>query len=156
MVPALLLHRSESMLIQRPPTQRHVRTSSFRRALFSTACGIVICCAASWFLFHRASRASAIETAQVWARLDGYPVDQDKLEVQTQGNMFTRGFTIRFTSTAEAINAWLERSPGTAGVQPKTTRTRRIYSIQPGGGAMFAEVTVDDQTGQVSVHTYWS
>ena len=72
------------------------------------------------------------------------------------GGPFTREFAIRFRAPSGALESWLESSPGTSGLKPKVRGRSRVYTVEPGGGAMHAEATVDDDSNSVVVHTYWS
>ncbi len=114
---------------------------------------------AAWFLFADESplnRASSIRTTLEWARLDPFPRSASHFHMQVLGNMFTRGFVADFDAPLPDINVWLTSSPGTRAVIPVQEGSTRRYAISPGGGALFAEVIVDDATGHVHVRTYWS
>jgi hypothetical protein len=103
------------------------------------------------------NHASAIETAREWGRLDPFPSSAQRLTVETLGSIFTREFRISFVAPPEDIETWLKSSPGTrdAVVTTPAPGVRR-FAIRPGGGAEFAEVTVDDARQSVSIRVYWS
>lgn len=91
-----------------------------------------------------------------WARMNPLPRSASEIETNTGGSMFTRACIVRFTAPLADIDAWLAASPGTQAVTPKREGTVRKYSITPGGGAAFAELTIDEQTHRVTIHAYWS
>lgn len=70
--------------------------------------------------------------------------------------MFTREVIVQFVAPLEDVNSWLADSPGTAGVMPEVSGAVRTYSIDPGGGAQFAEVKVDELRQAVRIWAYWS
>ena len=99
---------------------------------------------------------SAIEAARKWARLAEFPDSAANVNVFVTGSMFTREFRIEFDAPLSDIERWLSDSPGTSDVEPDQSGSIRIYSIEPGGGAVFAEVLVDEQSSTVRIHTFWS
>jgi hypothetical protein len=71
--------------------------------------------------------------------------------------MFTRSFRVSFSAPAADIERWLQASPGTSEATPdRLSPGKRHFLIMPGGGAGHAELTVDDETGTVSIYVYWS
>ena len=71
--------------------------------------------------------------------------------------MFTREFRTFFVAPPEDIEDWLQSSPGTReAVVTTPSPGLRHFKIKPGGGAEFAEVTVDDTQHSVSICVYWS
>jgi hypothetical protein len=117
---------------------------------------LIIGCPASYFVFQSFARHDAIRVTYLWARTAPLPVSERAADVEILGSMFTREFRVSFTADAATIAAWLNSSPGISGVSPAMSGTTRTYSITPGDGAGFAEVKVDDATGRVTIHTYWS
>jgi hypothetical protein len=103
-----------------------------------------------------ASYESALDTTREWAQLDDFPASATDIRVEAKGSMFTREFVVTFTAPLDDINAWLDSSPGTAGVTPAADGAIRKYDIQPGGGAAHAELEVDDAQETVRIRTYWS
>ncbi len=101
-------------------------------------------------------RSSGLEVALQWARMAPLPESASDLAVETRGGPFTREFTIRFNAPRDDVKAWLDKSPGTSKLTPAGKDNIRIYTVEPGGGAMHAEVKVDDNLGSVSIHTFWS
>jgi hypothetical protein len=99
---------------------------------------------------------SALDTTREWARLAEYPASANDFRVQTAGSMLTREFTVTFTASLNDIDDWLKRSPGTAEITPVITGSVRKYEIEPGGGAVGAEVEVDDGSGTVTINVCWS
>ncbi len=70
--------------------------------------------------------------------------------------MFTREFVISFEAPREDIEAWLASSKGTRDATVEVEHGSRVYQIQPGGGAQFAEVRVDESGMKVTIRVYWS
>jgi hypothetical protein len=103
------------------------------------------------------NRASAMDCTLEWARLAPLPPSAQQLTISTHGSMFTREFRASFVAPPEDIEEWLRTSLGTreAVVTPPSPGVRH-FQIKPGGGAEFAEVTVDDTQHRVSIHVYWS
>ena len=103
------------------------------------------------------NRVDAIACTLTWGRLAPFPSSAKRFTISTTGNMFTRGFRSSFTAPAADIEQWLQQSPGTRSVQPTSpTPGIRVFGIEPGGGAQFAEVTVDDINHGVSIRVWWS
>jgi hypothetical protein len=103
------------------------------------------------------NQASALDATREWGRLDPLPPSAQQLTIATHGSMFTREFRISFVAPPEDIEAWLKSSPGTREAIVTTPSPGvRLFRITPGGGAEFAEVTVDDALRRVSIHVYWS
>lgn len=100
--------------------------------------------------------ANGLEAAQKWARMSALPETATCLHVETRGGPFTREFTIQFTAPSDDLNSWLNRSPGTSKLNPVIKGRFRVYNVEPGNGAMHAEVTVDDGANLVVIHTFWS
>ena len=103
------------------------------------------------------NRAATIETILTWGRLAPFPASAQGLSISATGNMFTRGFRCSFNAPAPDIEQWLQQSPGTRTVHPSSPSPGiRHFEIAPGGGAQWAEVTVDDTKHRVSIYVYWS
>ena len=109
-----------------------------------------------YFYIQRANYYSAIEATKEWARLNDFPATATNLTVETEGSMFTREFTIQFDAPLSDIQIWLNESPGTKDVVPTINGNTGKYSIEPGGGALHAELDLDESTGHVTINTYWS
>jgi hypothetical protein len=116
---------------------------------------VAIVTAGAMYVSH-ANRNSAIATATVWARLAPLPHSARNLQVEVKGSMFTREFVITFDASPAVIQQWLASSPGPASASPTVGGAITTYAITPGGGAGFAEVTVDHGAGRVVIRTYWS
>ncbi|TWT29205.1 hypothetical protein KOR42_55460 [Thalassoglobus neptunius] len=109
-----------------------------------------------YFYLQSANYHSALDATKEWAQLNEFPVTATNLTVETQGNMFTREFTVEFDAPLADIENWLRKSPGTNSVTPTTDGDVRHYDIDPGGGAQHAELELDESQGHVKIHTYWS
>ena len=124
---------------------------------------LVVICGLAWlgysFLSPSSSRnhASAIDCTLTWGRLAPFPATAQGFTISATGNMFTRGFRSSFTAPAPDIERWLQQSAGTRGTEPSSPSPGiRHFEIAPGGGAQWAEVTVDDINHRVSIYVYWS
>ena len=122
----------------------------------SAAVSIAVLLCVGYLYIAQANHANGLEAAKEWARLDELPSSAANIRVVTRGGPFTREFTITFHAPLADIDAWIKTSPGTAGIVPKISGGKRKYNIQPGGGALYAELEVDDVAGTVRIHTYWS
>ena len=120
----------------------------------------VLTCFAGWLVLSNDSpinRASAIKATCEWARLNRFPDSAKNIKVETTGSIFTREFRITFSATPESIQSWLRESPGTRTAIAKSEDSgRMIYSITPGGGAQFAEVSISNDKRTVRIRAYWS
>jgi hypothetical protein len=90
-----------------------------------------------------------------WGRFAPFPKSIQNFKIETEGNMFTREFNASFTAPAADVKRWLHESPGTRDVRPEETFKVMYYKIDPGGGAAFASVTVENGT-LVRIRVYWS
>jgi hypothetical protein len=110
-----------------------------------------------------------VRTMREWGRLAAVPSSAQHFEIKDGGTMFTREFRAQFMAPMVDIERWLDESPGTHGLKPSQIETNnteepdaetgppmRKYDIRPGGGALHAEVIVDDATGLVKIYVYWS
>ncbi|MBL9094842.1 MAG: hypothetical protein JNL96_26720 [Planctomycetaceae bacterium] len=146
---------------KRPPRALSVRTcnllSAFAPLVAVAAYALVLPMASKLLSGGAISNEAAIETTLKWARLEPFPESATDRSIEITGSPFTRGFRIRFVAPAEDIEGWLQRSAGPreAGIPPLGTGTRKII-IKPGGGAQWAEITIDDVDHSVTISTYWS
>jgi len=108
-------------------------------------------------VFMIANRQSAIDCTLEWGRLAPFPATAEQFSITTHGNMFTREFRASFIASPDEIERWLKESPGTRQAVPTTPFPGvRKFQITPGGGAQFAEVSVDDAKHQVFIVVSWS
>jgi hypothetical protein len=101
-------------------------------------------------------KKSAIETTREWARLAPLPVSKSEVDVEVTGSIFTRGFRVSFSAASDQLESWLSASEGIADAEIYKEGDFDRYAIRPGGGAMFAEVSVNRYTGDVYIRTFWS
>ena len=95
---------------------------------------------------------SAMDCVLEWGRLAPFPESAEHLTVTIEGGMFTRAFRVTFVASQEEIARWLASSPGTKELTPQRVEPNtRKYVIEPGGGAAYAEVVIDDETNLVRV-----
>jgi hypothetical protein len=107
--------------------------------------------------FPRADQGQMLSVVYEWGRLAPIPSSAKGLRVTTEGSMFTRGFRASFSAPGPVIERWLRESPGTREAEiERPSPSSRKYVIEPGGGAQHAEVTVDEDSGIVSIYVYWS
>ena len=95
-------------------------------------------------------------TMQEWGRLAPLPDSVFDLQISTEGSMFTRSFHASFYLPDADLAAWIEASPGLQDAQIQTTDSLQKYTIEPGGGAQYAEAIIDFDNGLVQIYTYWS
>ena len=107
-------------------------------------------------LYKQNDRQAILETTQEWARIEAIPDSAEITSIEKHGSPLTREFQVTFTASEEVIREWLETSPGTRDVTPVIDGTLEKYSINPGGGAQFAEITYNTETNEVFIRTYWS
>ena len=120
-------------------------------------CGVfVIACVAGYAGLQYSNYYVALDKTREWARMADFPASATNIDVEITGSMFTREFVVLFDAPAADINNWLAQSAGTAGVTPESSNGVRKYAIEPGGGAQFAEIQVDDNENRVRIRTYWS
>ena len=99
------------------------------------------------------NRASAIDCTLTWGRLAPFPASAQQFSITTEGSAFTRAFRSSFVAPQTDIEQWLQQSPGTRETVPTTPSAGvRHFEIPPGGGAQWAEVTVDDTNHHVSIY----
>lgn len=115
---------------------------------------------AAWLLLDPNSflmKPSAVQCACEWGRLDPLPVPLSQVHVTTRGGMFTRELEVTFEGDPRAILDWLKKSPGTHSAFHGFAKPQDLHlEITPGGGAVFAEITVSKNGSRVVIHTYWS
>lgn len=103
------------------------------------------------------NRDAVTDTILTWGRLAPFPSTAQDLTFERTGNMFTRGYRATFTAPAADIEQWLRQSPGIERFRPPTSPSGiRYFEIEPGGGAMWAEVKVDDAQHRVDIYVCWS
>jgi hypothetical protein len=103
------------------------------------------------------NQAAALDCTLEWGRLAPFPPSAQKLTIAADGTMFTREFRSSFVALPEDIEEWLKSSPGTREAVETTPQLGvRHFQIKPGGGAGFAEVTVDETQHRVTIRVYWS
>jgi hypothetical protein len=109
------------------------------------------------FVFFASDRPEAmISPTLKWGRLAPFPASAKNFKITTEGGSFSRAFRASFIAPAADVQRWLRESPGTRDVTPKPESAKAMrYVIDPGGGAAYAEVTVEGGT-LVKVYVYWS
>lgn len=106
-----------------------------------------------YFGWNKLEKASAISTTIEWAQLAPFPDNIYDFNITTKGSSGTREFNCEFKASKETILAWLKKCPS---LSEEINFEKDIFEIAPGGGAQFAEITVDWNIGKVVIVTYWS
>jgi hypothetical protein len=102
-------------------------------------------------------QAEMIDLILEWGRLAPFPVHATNLSVQTEGNPFTRSFRASFSAPEQEIKEWMAKSPGFRNCISQTMPDGRIkYTIEPGGGANYAEAIIDFSINKVEIYVSWS
>ena len=114
----------------------------------------VIACIAGYFYLQHASNDSAMKATIKWAQVERLPKSATNITVETKDSIFAREFVVTFDATAADISSWLSKSAGTANTTPEYEDGVFKYQIEPGDGAQFAEVQVDDYKNQVEIRVY--
>jgi len=108
-----------------------------------------------WIL-QRLNYRSAIETAEVWARVASIRACDSRPEVDASGSMFTRQFVVEFSCESSKLKQWVNDSIGLKGAAVTTSNNIETYIISPGGGATFAEVKINWVENTVYLRAFWS
>lgn len=124
--------------------------------IFASFVILLVVIVTNWAAFQGANHDNAIEVTKEWARLADFPLNARKLTIKTSGNMFTREFTIQFEAPVADIERWLSDSPGTKNVTPSIDGNNQHFEIEPGGGAVHAELDFNVKLRRVTVNVYWS
>jgi CO/xanthine dehydrogenase Mo-binding subunit len=127
-----------------------------RRRFIIAALAVVVALGTVAAWVSRSFDTGALATASAWARLAPIPLSAHDRRVQSKGSMFCREFVITFVAPPGDVRQWLQASPGPSSAKRSVSGTATVYSITPGGGAEFAEVSVNEVTGEVTIRTYWS
>jgi hypothetical protein len=127
-----------------------------RRLQFLGIAGL-ICFVGLFLVYGSWDRREMLRVTLLWGRLAPIPASARHLTITKEGSMFTRAFRASFSAPVSDIEQWLGESPGTREAAPERhSPTTRRFLIKPGGGAQWAEVTVDDTLGEVRIYVYWS
>jgi hypothetical protein len=128
-----------------------------RRRWWKWRVGVVIVLVVLVLLFKWHEGRQEMALTLEWGRLAPFPASATDVRVSTEGSMFTRGFRAHFVAPRADVDAWLAASPGPRSATKEAVgKSRTKYVITPGGGAGWAELTVDEATGTVDVYVYWS
>ena len=104
-----------------------------------------------------ARKTEMVEITLKWARLAPFPQEAENFNIYTEGNAFTRTFKGSFTASEETIKIWVEQSPGLQDAKiDAISEKKKKYIIPPGGGANYAEVVIDYETGKIEFKASWS
>ncbi|MEM7348198.1 MAG: hypothetical protein AAF485_28545 [Chloroflexota bacterium] len=146
-------------------------SGTFRRVLLFCGIGIALFSLFSllclFFVFPSNShdnqnpvkRTEMMVLTREWGRLAPFPVGEEAVSIQTEGTLFTRSFRATFNASDEAINRWIEESPGLKSAEIEEIEGKKTYFISPGGGANYAEVVIEsnpNDISQVDIYVSWS
>jgi hypothetical protein len=137
------------------PTYQLKPTRGKRRRLFAAMMTLLIM-AGLYVGFRQYECRQMIRIRCEWARLDPFPASAQQFSITTEGGMFTRGIRARFATPQRDIDRWLASSPGPRSAAVESHACKRKYIIEPGGGADYAEVIVDECLHVVNIYAYWS
>lgn len=100
---------------------------------------------------------SMIKTTLEWGRLAPIPGSKSDFRISTEGGPFTRAFRSSFRLPKADLDKWIQASPGFSDAEKvEGNGSGDKYVIKPGGGAQYAEVTIDRGNGFVEIYVYWS
>ncbi len=107
--------------------------------------------------YRHMARQDMIRCTLEWDRLARFPDSEKHFSITTEGGPFTRAFRVYFSADPAVIEDWVDASPGLKDHEPERPEPkRRMFIIEPGGGAQYAEVEIDDKSNVVRVYVYWS
>ena len=118
--------------------------------------GVLLLISISLVFYQQHDQKEIIKTTLVWGNLSPIPQTAAISKIEKKGSAFTREFYISFSDSQSNIKQWLNESIGTSKVTPTIEGDYEKYSINPGGGAQFAEVIVNTRLNTVLIHVYWS
>ena len=104
-----------------------------------------------------ARKTEMAEITVRWGRLAPFPDEAENFAIYTEGSFLTRTFKGSFTASQDVITSWVEQSPGLqdATVEMMSEKKAR-YIVSPSGGANYAEVVIDYESGKVEFVVSWS
>ncbi|MEL6223961.1 MAG: hypothetical protein AAFR31_15110 [Cyanobacteria bacterium J06627_8] len=96
-----------------------------------------------------------IQTVCLWARLAPLPTSANNIIVNSGGELFSKSYIVRFTSSESDIDQWLQRSQGTADEIPEQMKNGNLYyRIRP-RDANFADVMLASDRKHVRIRGSW-
>ena len=102
------------------------------------------------------TEAQMWQIAHEWTRTAPLPPEATDVTITSAGSDFTRQFRARFRLASASQRTWMDASPGFTDARLTVESDgSKVYFIKPGGGAMFAEITIH-QDGTIDINTYWS
>jgi hypothetical protein len=103
-----------------------------------------------------AKQAEMMALVLEWGRLAPFPASATNISIKTEGSSFTRSFRASFIATKQDIETWMNDSPGINEATPEEISKNKVqYIIEPGGGANWAEVTIDFASDKVEIYVSW-
>ncbi len=112
----------------------------------------------SFLIYETSSRESSmIKTTIEWSRLAAFPDSKVNFHIEPIGSIFTREYISRFYLTKTELEKWIKDSPGLQDAKISVIDdTTKKYQIKPGGGAAYAYVTINFNTGLIIIDACWS
>lgn len=97
----------------------------------------------------------AIETTLNWGGLAELPKEAEIINIEKEGNAFTRTFIIEFKANKSEINNWILKSKRLKNTVPKIRGAIKTYEIYPGEDeSLGGKVSVENE--KVIVRMSWS
>lgn len=100
-------------------------------------------------------KEEAIKATLNWGGLAELPKEAENLSVKKSGSIFTRTFTIEFSTNQKEIENWIQNSKRLKNNKPKEKGVNETYEIYPGeNGSFGGKVSVEN--GKVKIRMSWS
>jgi hypothetical protein len=115
-------------------------------------------------LFFTSRQGEEKKIVLAWSGISAIPTWAKEVSVETNGNSFSREFTMMFSGTAEEIDQWIAEEPVFKTAEKKDIQSSDVsqkgsvetYILVPQSGAGYAEVVIDRSVGRVKIRVYWS
>jgi hypothetical protein len=96
-----------------------------------------------------------LQTVNLWARLDPLPNSANNIVVDSDGELFSKVYIVRFDAPAPDVEQWLRHSRGIIDETPESLDDGKVYyRIRP-RDAQFADVTVAPDSQSVLIRAAW-
>ena len=103
-------------------------------------------------------KQNAIATTLKWGGLHILPKDAKNIKISTEGEMFSRSFTLTFKSSKENILTWCKESLSLKTLTPDINNSNVIKYIVPIGkdGSIGGWVEISVESWYVKIYMAWS
>ncbi|MEB3213438.1 MAG: hypothetical protein VKL39_18970 [Leptolyngbyaceae bacterium] len=96
-----------------------------------------------------------LQTVNLWARLAPLPTSANNIVVDSDGELFSKVYIVRFDAPAPDVEQWLQHSQGIIDETPDPLDDGKLYyRIRP-RDASFADVTIASDHQHVRVRGSW-